>query len=122
MPSEIEVQQFVDNFLFTDGVTVLRLVDANSGPIVTADIIDHLWKYYKTRLERQTKSNDLLDWEKNTEMDVSIYSANDLMTQSTCTTSTSATNSLETPFSNVMTMNAAENRIAQNSPFPVSRV
>jgi hypothetical protein len=105
-----------------DGVTVLRLVDANSGPIVTADIIDHLWKYYKNRIERENNAKELNKWEKSNEMEASMYSANDLMTQSTCTTSTSATASLETPFSNVMTMNAVNQRIAENSNFPVSRV
>jgi hypothetical protein len=97
----------------------LRLVDANSGPIVTADIVDHLWNYYKDRTKIE---NNQTGSEQSNEMETSMYLASDLMTQSTLTTSTSATNYLDTSFSNVMTMNAVNQRLAENNNLTVSDV
>jgi hypothetical protein len=47
--SQLDVEQFVRQTLRSDGVTVLRLVSDNCGDLVTAEIVEHLWKIYDSK-------------------------------------------------------------------------
>jgi len=60
--SRIHVENFVDTTLRKDGVTVLRLISDNCGDLVTAEIVEHLWKIYD-----QQKSSSVPNLADNSE-------------------------------------------------------
>ncbi|CAD5208966.1 unnamed protein product [Bursaphelenchus xylophilus] len=45
-PSTANVEKFIQRFLKTDGMTVLRLIDSNAGYVNMADILCELWMNY----------------------------------------------------------------------------
>ena len=41
---------FINNYLRQDGIFILRLMSQNVGELITSEIVDRLWKNYKTHL------------------------------------------------------------------------
>ena len=52
------MDKFVDQTLRSDGVFVLRLIAANSGDLITTDIVAALWKRF---LEDEVSAGGLVD-------------------------------------------------------------
>lgn len=57
------VENFIDNYLFVDGITALRLVEINSGETAASMILENLWRSYRStknlfRLDDMLASKD----------------------------------------------------------------
>jgi hypothetical protein len=84
--NDVNVKKFVDNYLGMDGITALKLIAKNSGMVSASETLQKIWDAYANFDIK--KRQDLA-----TKLEEEPEDSNNVMSESTCTTST--TDSIE---------------------------